>query len=269
MASPKSITAAGHARIETVNENYTLEGATYFALAIPIGVKGEGTAPEVSPDWDSLSQRADDAARTVGLCLDQRTPLKKVAEYVKITRDDGTVAGERFRWPVRPGAKASVSKRSSESVRRALGSALDSHVSPQTLVALRWYDQSKAATNGADRLLALWIALEALMGPGTQGELVEHTARHLAQKVYRLGLSPSQVTEALGLKQMRDVRNKVVHRGYSPEPWPVSSDSQERDWPQILSDIVGEILRHHLNATLTRSMNRHIEDWKIIQAASD
>jgi len=260
MASPSSITVAGGARIETANETYTLEGSTYFGMVVPVSVEGDkDSLRKITPDWDELSRTTSDAAMTVGLCLDQRLPLKKVAAYVRVMEGRKPYS-MIVRWEAISGAKASVSKRSTESIRRALGHTLDPDVAPQTLVALRWYDQSKSSANGADRFLALWIALEALMGPARYAkDVVKRAAIHLSGRAYRLDMSPTEVRQALGLDNMHRLRNAIVHHGYNPEPWPITpGDPDLRDWPQILSDIIGEILRYHLKATLTRSLNRHI-----------
>src|SRR3990172_4476855 len=88
LASPTVSVRAGGARIETVNENYTLEGGTYFGVAVPVQLNAEKGAPLVEPAFEKLFQLSGDAARVVGLCLDQRAPLKKVAAYVRENRED-------------------------------------------------------------------------------------------------------------------------------------------------------------------------------------
>jgi hypothetical protein len=52
------------------------------------------------------------------------------------------------------------------------------------------------------------------------------------------------------------VRNEIIHEGKRLIPWPVFDDPIKRDWPQILDDIVGEILRYRMKATLARTLNK-------------
>jgi len=261
MASPEVKTRAGGATISTKNDSYVLEGGTYFGAAIPLLPEGEPYVSISLAEWDRLGQMADDAASCVGLCFDQRVSLKKVAEYIRFPESGGSRPRELYMWRAHPGAKASVSKRSVNSVERALNTMLYKQVSPATELALRWFEHSKAVMTGPDRLIALWIALEALFGPVERGtELVNKTARHLALKRYRLNLTPSEIKKALGLNYMREMRNEVVHSGVRWVPWPVSDERRERDWPQILNDIVGEILRYRLNATLTMTLHKHVEE---------
>ena len=259
-ASPTLITSAGGARAETIREEFTLEGGTYFGIAIPaddVGWPRNGPFPE--DEWNKLSQYADDAASTVGLCLNQRRPLRKVAEYIRTDNKDGIPKNMLFRWPLTAGAKAAISKRSSSSIRRALGVSLSEQVSPQTQVALRWYEQSKSAAVGADRLVSLWIALEALMGRGSHEMIVKRTAEYLTRKEFKLGPDADSIKSVLGLDQILQARNDIVHKGERMDPWPVSDDPKKRDWPQILDDVVGEILRFRFKATLQRTLGKHIK----------
>jgi len=261
MANPTITPRAGGARVETVNDTYELEGDTYFGIAIPVEADLDKGAVIPQSEWDKLAQLADDCASVVGLCLNQRTGLSKVAEYVRENENDGSVGKLQFRWQAFSGAPAIVSKRSSESIRRALGRVLGEQVSPQVLVALRWYEQSKTVTLGADRFLSLWVALEALMGSVRDNvELIRNTAQFLTKKEFRLRMDAEGIKQALGLDHMRKVRNEIIHKGDRLIPWPVSHDPDRRDWPQILDDIVGEILRHRLNSTLTRTLNKHVAD---------
>ena len=258
MASPNVVTLAGGARIETVHDTYVLEGQTFVGVAIPVDVDGDNPSP-ASIEWDQLREQADDLANTVSLCLQQRTAPKRVAEYILRQRDDGKLGGMMARWQAQVGQRASVSARSRESVRRAIDHVHSRSVSPQVLTALRWHAQSKRVASGADRLIALWIALEALMGPVKNHKvMVKKLATHLALKHYRLNKTPVQITEALGLDHIRNVRNKVIHEGGRWEPWPISSQTHERDWPQILNDIVEEVLRYQLNATPARTLHGHM-----------
>ncbi len=262
LASPKVSIRAGGARIETVNENYVLEGGTYFGIAVPVRLGDEKASATIEPGFDRLWQLTEDAARVVGLCLDQRIPLKQVAAYVKENRNDGMPARMLTMWQLQSGAAACVSHQSAESIRVALSSALSVEISPQVQLALRWYDLSKAATVGPDRLVALWIALEALMAPvNSHAALMRKTCAHLARAEYGSGLNPEQIRDALGFDKMLEYRNQIMHRGSWPVPWPVvPGDPHRRDWPQILCDVVGEILRISLSAGTTGTLRRHIEN---------
>ena len=261
MASPTVITRAGGARIETVNENFELEGKSYFGVAIPIDGEWSDRDPIVQKEWERVRQLADDTASVIGLCLSQRTGLKKVAEYVLEKKADGTPGRMEFRWHAYSGARASISKRSSSAIQRVLSSLLNNKVTPQSLLALRWYEQSKNATNGADRFLSLWIALEALIGPVKDNTaLIRKTAQYLTRNEFRLDDDAQKLSWALGLEQMRQVRNRVIHEGARLTPRPVSDNANERDWPQILDDIVGEVLRYRFKSTLTRTLNKHFEE---------
>ena len=260
MASPVVTTRAGGAAFETVNENYTLEGPTYFALALPwlADWPHDSFAPE--HEWDRVSQAADDMAGIVGLCLNQRLGLKRVAAYVKETRDDGRVGRMEVRAQLFSGAKASVTQRSGRSVARALDSVVKEKIPPNVITALRWYEQSKSAVVGADRLVALWIALEALAGPTrSHADVVSRTALTLTRKRFGLGADIGLIRDALGLNQMRLMRNRVVHEGQRHVPLPVADDPLSRDWPQILDDVVGEILRYRLSATLMGTLKAHYQ----------
>lgn len=155
MASPTISVRAGGACIETVNENYVLEGGTYLGMAVPVRLSRERGAPLIEPPFEQLLQISDDAAKVVGLSLDQRVPLKKVAEYVRKTPEEGKPGGMMVLWQAHSGAAASISEKSVESIRSALNNTLSREASPQVLLALRWYDQSKNATVGPDRLVAL------------------------------------------------------------------------------------------------------------------
>ena len=87
--------------------------------------------------------------------------------------------------------------------------------------------------------------------------MVSRTALTLTRK--RFGLDPNAglIRSALGLDQMRFMRNLVVHEGQREAPLPVSDDLAERDWTQILDDVVGEILRYRLNASLMGTLTAH------------
>ena len=113
---------------------------------------------------------------------------------------------------------------------------------------------------GADRLVALWIALEALMSPGSAPRPVAGSAAdYLSKPVFKLSDNPVIISRALGLDTIRGLRNDVVRRGLREVPWPVADDPRKRDWPQILNVIVAEILRYRLSATLTREVNTHFK----------
>ncbi len=266
MASPTVVVHAGGARIETVNENYVLEGGTYFGMAVPVRLSEEKGSPLVEPGFEQLRRLTEDAARVVGLCLDQRIPLKLVAAYIKESRDNGKPRMLTL-WQVRSGGAASVSHQSVESIRVALSSALSAEVSPQVQLALRWYDLSKNATVGPDRLVALWIALEAIMAPvNSHAALVRKTSTHLAGANYGLGLNPEHIRIAIGFDRMLEYRNQIMHRGSWPVPWPVvPGDPERRDWPQILCDVVGEMLRQRLGAPLTGALARHASEGAKMQ----
>lgn len=261
LASPKTKIRAGGATLETKNDNYVLEGGTYFGVAIPVRLPESDRSPVVEPGFEELFRMSDDAARVIGLCLDQRTPLKRVAAYIRENRSDDKPGRTLATWQLSGGAAASICDKSVESVRMALDHALNPEVPPRVLLALRWYDLSKNASTGADRLVSLWVSLEALMGPVKNNrQLVGKTAQHLAGQEYGLCLNPDQIKQALGLEQILSWRNKIMHEGVSPVPWPVvPDDPRQRDWPQILCDIVGEILRHQLSASLTGALRRHID----------
>lgn len=261
LASPKVKLRAGGATLATFNDNYVLEGGTYFRVAIPVRLPAGNRSPRCEPGFEELFRMSDDAARVVGLCLDQRTPLKRVAAYIRQDRDKDKPGSIMAMWQLSAGAAASISGKSVESVRLALDHARNPQVPPRVLLALRWYDLSKNASTGADRLVSLWVSLEALVGPARpQRQLVQKAAQHLAQEKYGLGLSPEEVRKALGLDKMLAWRNKIMHEGVCPVPWPVvPGDPLQRDWPQILCDVVGEILRCQLSASLTGSLRRHID----------
>lgn len=253
-ATPRTITVAGGARIETVHENYQLEGGTFFGVAAPIEWELPGNA------WESSSTWADDCAGIVGLCLNQRFALKKRAEYVSRREPDGTPAGTDFRWKAYPAGRASISKRSVASTIRALDLFAARRISPQTLTALRWYEQSKRVEVGVDRLVALWIALEALVPKArNHAELVNAAATELTKPAYRLSDNAEIIANALGLWKIREYRNAIVHEGSRDFPWPTDEHSLQRDWPQILNDVVAEILRNRFHATPTREINGHFK----------
>ena len=260
MASPVVTTRAGGAAFETVNENYTLEGPTYFALALPWSADWPHESPGPEHEWDRVSRAADDMAGIAGLCLNQRLRLKRVAAYLKETRDDGRVGRIEVRAHLFSGAKAAITQRSGRSVARALDKAVKEEIPPNVITALRWYEQSKSAAVGADRLVALWIALEALAGQtGSHADVVSRTALTLTRKRFGLGADIGLIRDALGLNQMRLMRNRVVHEGEREVPLPVADDALRRDWPQILDDVVGEILRYRLNATLMGTLKAHYQ----------
>ncbi|MBF8304468.1 MAG: Apea-like [Dehalococcoidia bacterium] len=238
-------------------------------MAIPVRFPEGNRSPRCEPGFEELFRISDDAAHVVGLCLDQRTPLKRVAAYIRQDRDKDKPGSMLATWQLSGGAAASISDKSVESVRLALDHARNPQVPPRVLLALRWYDLSKNASTGADRLVSLWVSLEALIGTERpQRELVTKTAQHLAKAEYGLGLRSAQIRQALGLDKMLAWRNKIMHEGVCPVPWPiVPGDPGQRDWPQILCDVVGEILRCQLSASLTGSLRRHI-DAGLIMAAS-
>ncbi len=167
-ASPTVTIRAGGSVISTANENYTLEGETYVSVALPIESGADGLFIAANQEWPGLARLAEDVASTVSLCLRQRTPPKKVAEYV-LKYKEGRPSGEIIRWSAFGAASAAVSQDALQEIDRALMPVLDRSASPQTLLAMRWYNNSRTAIGGADRLLSLWIALEALVGRGGQG----------------------------------------------------------------------------------------------------
>ena len=207
-----------------------LEGETYFEVAIPVTRwMGRSISQE---DWTKLSEFAGDMASVVGLCLNQRTVLKKVAEYASEITPGQYPRSMEFRWEVHVGARASVSKRSSRSIQRAILTAMNEQVPPKSQAALSWYEHSKCVTVGADRLVALWIALKALMGESNHTRLVRKTAEYLAHKDFRLGLDSPGIVKALGLGHIRELWNKIVHQGVRWVPWPVSGSSKEGTGPR-------------------------------------
>jgi hypothetical protein len=54
----------------------------------------------------------------------------------------------------------------------------------------------------------------------------------------------------------------IIHRGARPGPWYISTNGKERDWPQILDDIVTEILRYKLRARPTTGVGEHVRRWR-------
>ncbi|MBI4305860.1 MAG: hypothetical protein HY678_06025, partial [Chloroflexi bacterium] len=261
MAMSKSVTRAGGAQFDLSNTVEELKDGTFLGVHIPMPVHKDHNPRARNAEWQVLSRQAEDVAATVGLCLRQRRPLQKVAEYIRPLEYRKGYPQALFDLRGWPGHKASVSKRSTDAVRRSLGRVLDSDVRPNLLTALRWLEQSKEHRNGADRLVALWIALEALMAPSKDGrELVRKTAVHLAAKHYRLGMTADQIVPALGLDKMRQSRNDIVHRGARPEPT-FSPNREDRDFPQMLDDIVTEVLRYKLGAGPTTAVSDHVRRW--------
>ncbi len=260
LATEEPETKAGGAEIRTVHENVVLEGQTYVGVAIPTSWANDQLTG--GGDWGETTQLAEDIASCVSLCLSQRFAPQKVAEYVRGDDSEGSIKGMSFRWQLYPGARAFVSTRSIGSVRRALNRLHSQAISSgSTLVALRWHDQSKRTFAGPDRLVALWIALEALMGPvENHAELVEKTASQLAAKKYRLGVSAQRIRDALGLDHIRRARNEIIHEGRRDLRWPIDASAEQRDWPQILNDIVDEILRRRLHATPTATLRKHVAE---------
>lgn len=252
MASARIRTHAGGATLEAVNDITKLEGGTFFGIGRPV------SSDSASIPWNEFKVWADDCAALVGLCLNQRFALQKRAQYVKHLDGDGSPRRESFMWDLFAGGRASVSERSTRSLIRAFDRLASGRVRPATLTALRWYEQSKRVTIGADRLVALWIALEALMPQAKAHDaLVKLAAQELARPTYRLSARYKTVRRALGLDIIRRCRNAVIHEGLREVPWPVADDAEHRDWPQILNDVVAEILRDRFTATKTREVNRH------------
>lgn len=260
MVLPEIRTRAGGATIEAVNDSRKLEGGTYFAVQLAVSMTAIGK-PVTEPKLPVLTQRADDLAASVGLALDQRLPLKKITGFVKHIGEDGKPYGFLAVWQASTGAKSVVSERSLGAVKGALEGVRNEAVAQKTLLALRWYEQSKAAAYGADRLLSLWIALEAMM-PTVENhvQLVHAVAKELSNPQYGLDLAEGEVIRALGLEQMRKQRIQVVHDGWRPVPWPVDINAGERDWPQILNDVVGEMLRMRLGIPPTGLLYKHAHE---------
>ncbi|MDA0232541.1 MAG: HEPN domain-containing protein [Chloroflexi bacterium] len=138
----------------------------------------------------------------------------KVGEYVRLIKPD-TSYGKSFRFQGYAGAEAAVTTAAQEDIRRAVEAVANQHLAPQVYVALNWYDQSKRAETGADRLVALWIALEALMSiERSRGKLDTKAARFLSSEAFSLGIKTDRIHEALGLGEMRRLRNRIVHLAY-------------------------------------------------------
>ncbi len=82
----------------------------------------------------------------------------------------------------------------------------------------------------------------------------------MTKKRFQLGSDAGLIKIALGLDRIRRARNESIPEGTRLIPWPVADDPENRDWPQILDDIVGEILRERLNATQTRTLDKHVKE---------
>jgi hypothetical protein len=152
-----------------------------------------------------------------------------------------------------------------EDVRRSVEAVVNRPLRPQVYVALNWYDHSKGVDNGSDRLIALWIALEALVGTAERsGNIDRHAAELLASDKFGLNLSSEQIKQALGLSDMRRLRNLIVHEGYRSSSWDLAV-SLGRDLPQILDDVVAEILRTEMGLSPTQTLFRHVSAQKAMQ----
>ncbi len=259
MAAPEVIIRAGGARVSMVNENFTIEGDDYLAIAIPVTINEPKNSLE--PSQLELLQTSDDIAATVGLSLDQRAQLKKLASYVM--SEPLPKSGKpmlRFLWQAVAGSKASISDNSISSIIKALDGVLEHKASPNLMVALRWYEISKEARVGPDRLLSLWIALEVIFGDTRpQSAIIGMLSNLLAQQEFELNLEPEQIKKGLGLQQIYEHRNAIVHKGQWLVPWPVElGNPKMRDWPQILCDVVGEVLRVKFGSAMNGSLKRHV-----------
>ena len=255
---PVVATRAGGATASFANEVVTLEGGELVGIAFPMQ---EVTSFD---DWDDAAGQADDCAAIVGLCLNQRFAVLRRAQFARQHETAAEKRSDVFRFPLYSGGKASVSARSTRSMIRAIDRLVTGAIAPQTLTALRWFEQSKRVMNGADRVVALWIALEALFPRvRTHEKLVRSTARELTKAAYGLGSDPGEIISALGLQEIRGFRNQVIHEGarkFVARDLPGAT--HDRDYPQILNDIVAEVLRHRLHATKTREVNRHFVDGR-------
>ena len=256
-------TRAGDAVFVLDNSLFTLEGDTYCAIALAVD---EAILDSSPPQWEevrNLDEQADDAAAVIGLCLDQRFAARPISRHIERTELEVGKAPASFVLTGYPAAKASMSQRSTKALLRSLGRIADRRPDVHTLTALRWLEQSKRVTNGADRLVALWIAAEALMG-GAQGHkgLVRKLASELALKKYKLGLSADEVIRVFGLDQMRKVRNQIIHEGLRPDWWPVDPGNEQRDLPQLLHEIVSTVIRNRLHATPTRAPREHVRRYR-------
>jgi len=74
-------------------------------------------------------------------------------------------------------------------------------------------------------------------------------------------MSPPVIREALGLDKIAKLWNAVIHEGLRAFDLPGEGGASNRDWPQILSDVVAELLRCELGADLAGDLKRHINEF--------
>lgn len=225
MAAPKSRTVAGGARIEVADDLAVGDEQTWAAVAVTVGQM----PPTNMTDWatwsDALFMRARGFMAVVGVVLRQRRPAIRLGEFFEVHPDEGEVQ-THFRWIAYGAHKITLDEQVAEEVRQTLATAVRQEGLPPRLAsALEWLEQSKSADNGADRLQAAWTALDSLLGRGgSYADLVDKTAKELADPWYGLGLNVEQIKAALGLCEMQTLRNKITHRRYRPSPWPSRDD---------------------------------------------
>ena len=233
---------AGEAQIKMGRASITEkldQDTIHLAIGLPL---------ENSHDWNSLkhnSNQADLITSLTGLVLQQAFPLRRVAAYARNRQR----ANDRWTFihSIRVPGPATFSQTVARGIEGVLNALLnDEGLSSQVQLALRWYEKSKGFDEPADRYLALWVSLDALVGGPGRGiiERIETTMKGV------VSTTDSELTlKLVDVRLMGNLRNRIAH-GTLRNIDPLLSDYKAPpDWVQLLDDLVGEVLRNYLKTT--------------------
>jgi hypothetical protein len=159
--------------------------------------------------------------------------LTALQEYAQITMDGrgGTAWGARRAGPVH-GPDTAFDADSATEARRVFPLVLGALRQQTPLaIAIRRYSSSHDPKHEEDRLLDLWIAVEALFGTDDPGETTFRVALNLANSVEHPGITRRAMFE--WVKHSDNVRSRLVHgRGVTPGKLSESPAPRRRPSPR-------------------------------------
>ena len=222
------------------------------ALHIGVGVKLPDASPQSILDGTNL---ADRIAATSAIALGQALGIRKVAAYVAMIAEGRLNRPKSFMYSFRAPGPAVFDAQAKDELAIAV-SNLGASPNEATEAAISRYESSKGMTVEADRILALWMALERL-ARGVK-ERMSDWYRETEE------LSCNAVDEphnhgSLNFDFYRKLRNRIVHTGLTTvdPPWNGSGLLVSR--AQLLDAFCSEGIRIALGMSPTGEVHRQLK----------
>lgn len=222
-------------------------------LHIAVGVRLKDSS---SGQVTTAMNRSAKLAATCAIALGQAFGIQKIAEYTARLDRDETITPSSFFYSFRVPGPAVFDSEASIELARALTKVESSEKGTWIEAAITRYEASKRMSTEADRVLALWIAVERLAN-GVKSRIVrwfERVERLSCARIYEAHNHGS-----INFDFHRTMRDRIVHQGLTAVDPPWNGQGLLVSRAQLLDGYVGEGIRIALGMTPTGVVHRQLK----------